>query len=228
MLFNSIQPLPCTDSLAAYFRIESVNQAINLLDGADFRTGMSGSMRVRQADPDRKRVPLRNSGDANRAPTSNLYRERTKRMTIQMNQKLADWDDDDPRTEEIEAMPTDRYGKTVIVKHMFTLQGLEKEPDLLNELPEDIRDQAREEEWGQILQIEIYDKEPEGVVRIKFADPEGAKKAVMKMDGRFFAGKQLVAYVPEKKEYYKKKPRDAEEEEDRLKKYGEELSKAGE
>lgn len=211
--------------LVAYFRPESVGQAIYLLDGTDFRTGMSGPMRVQEADMSFKKVKEYKTDEPGRKPRSNKDREKIKRMTNQMNARLADWDDDDPQVLEEEAKPASKWDKTVIVKHMFTLEGLEKEPELIVELPEDIRDQARDEEWGEVLHVEIYDQEPEGVVRIKFRDAEGAKKAVMRMDGRFFDGQQLKAYVPEKKEFYKKKPRDEEEEERRLEQYGEELSK---
>ena len=47
------------------------------------------------------------------------------------------------------------------------------------------------------------------------------------MDGRFFDSRQLVAYIPDKKEVYKKSVVDEEEEERRLRKYGEELEQDG-
>lgn len=103
----------------------------------------------------------------------------------------------------------------------------QEEPELLLELPEDIREKAEEEDWGAITTIDVFDKEPDGVVKIRFKDAKSATKAVMNMDGRIFAGKQLVAYIPDKREVYRKSDRDVEEEEEerRLKKYGEELER---
>lgn len=71
----------------------------------------------------------------------------------------------------------------------------------------------------------LYDKEPEGVVSVRFADPEAARQCVkvrsssirefefghdqvshnfQTMDGRWFGGIQVVAYISEGREKFKK------------------------
>lgn len=50
----------------------------------------------------------------------------------------------------------------------------------------------------------LYDKEPEGVVSVRFADPECARQCVKTMDGRWFGGIQVVAYISQGGEKFKK------------------------
>lgn len=107
------------DALIVYFRPESVQLAMQMLDDSDFRLGQNAPdgerMRVQPADfsfKEQKEIPTeRNTRD----------KKRIMKKTQKLNNKLADWDDDDP-------MPvpgTSRWDKVVILKHMFTLKELE-------------------------------------------------------------------------------------------------------
>ncbi|PNS20963.1 Splicing factor U2AF-associated protein 2 [Sphaceloma murrayae] len=215
------------EALITFFRPESVQMAIDLLDATDLRTYMSGDMRVQVADMSYKKHKEYKAGDGDKKGRPGKDVAKIKKMTEKMNSRLADWDDDDPQVVEEEVKPASKFDKTVYVKHMFTLEEMEEEPELLLELPEDIREKAEEEEWGAITTIDVFDKEPDGVVKIRFKDAKSAMRAVMNMDGRIFGGHQLEAYVATKREVYRKSDRDVDEEEEerRLKKYGEELEK---
>lgn len=128
------------EALVVYFRPESVNLAIQMLDDSNFRIGVpgpQGPMRVQHADFSFK--------SQQEAPTKTSMRDKKKimRRTQKLNRyggttfdlgclgwalliyafsKLADWDDDDPS-----ALPdtTSRFDKIVILKHMFTLKELD-------------------------------------------------------------------------------------------------------
>ena len=125
------------DALIIYFKPESVNLAIQMLDDTDFRLGQpapGGKMKVVAADfsyKAQKDPPVKGSGKdkkkiIKKTQKMNEYDFQTKCMKTQatkaLNSKLADWDDDDPS-----AMPdtTSRWDKVVILKHMFTLSELE-------------------------------------------------------------------------------------------------------
>ena len=110
------------DALIVYFRAESVNLAIQMLDDTDFRLGQSalgGKMRVSAADFSYKQ---QKEAPQDGAKGKNREKQKIIKKTQKMNNKLADWDDDDPS-----AMPEtgSRWDKVVILKHMFTLQELE-------------------------------------------------------------------------------------------------------
>jgi HIV Tat-specific factor 1 len=88
---------------------------------------------------------------------------------------------------------------------MFKPSDLDKEPELLIELKEDVREEA--ETLGEVTSVVIYDvglswmtvltaqKEEEGVMTIKFKDAVSAQACVMKMNGRWFDGRQVSGMV---------------------------------
>jgi HIV Tat-specific factor 1 len=107
------------DALIVYFRPESVELAIQMLDDTEFRLGSpgpNGNMRVQIADSSYKRQK--------EAPVQKNNKDKQKIMkkTQKMNSRLADWDDDDPQQ-----LPetSSKFDKVVILKHMFTPKELE-------------------------------------------------------------------------------------------------------
>ncbi|KKZ68565.1 hypothetical protein EMCG_01013 [[Emmonsia] crescens] len=184
------------DALIVYFRPESVKLAIQMLDDTDFRfgeTGPQGKMKVQAADFSFK--------VQKEAPVKQNMNEKRKIMkkTQRLNSKLADWDDDEPSM----APPTSsRWDKVVILKHMFTLQELEEDPAAILDIKEDIRQECLK--LGNVTNVVLYDKEEEGVASVRFADVESANICVQKMDGRFFSGTRVVAYIADGSEKFKK------------------------
>ncbi|KAJ5166836.1 nuclear mRNA splicing factor-associated protein [Penicillium canariense] len=183
------------EALVVYFRPESVNLAIQMLDETDFRFGQPGPlgpMKVQAAELSFK--------SQKEAPPKSSMRDKRKIMerTQRLNSKLADWDDDEPS-----ALPdtNSRQDKTVILKHMFTLKELEDAAAILD-IKQDIRDECAK--VGEVTNVVLYDKEPEGVVSVRFADPAAARQCVKVMDGRFFGGTRVEAYVSVGREKFKK------------------------
>lgn len=71
---------------AAYFKPESIPNAINILDETDFRTGGPGAMRVQEADlsyKKQKEVPAGEAGQQNKR--SQRDRQKIIEKTQQMN-----------------------------------------------------------------------------------------------------------------------------------------------
>ncbi|KAL3491151.1 nuclear mRNA splicing factor-associated protein [Aspergillus germanicus] len=184
------------EALVVYFRPESVNLAIQMLDDSDFRlgeTGPQGSMRVQAADFSFK--------SQQEAPTKTSMRDKKKiiKRTQKLNNKLTDWDDDEPAA----LVDTNsRFEKVVILKHMFTLKELDDDPAAILDIKEDIRDECSK--LGEVTNVVLYDKEPEGVVSVRFTDPEAARNCVKLMNGRFFGGIAVVAYISDGSERFRK------------------------
>ena len=175
------------DALVVYFRPESVDLALQMLDDTEFRLGTqgpNGNMRVQAADFSYK--------SQQEAPEKRNKRDQQKviRKTQKMNNKLADWDDDDPQQ-----LPdtSSKFNKVVVLKHMFSLQELEvcllsrslsccllthpkDDPSAILDIKEDIRDECSK--LGNVSNVVLYDKEPAGVATVKFADPDAAAKCV--------------------------------------------------
>lgn len=208
------------EALIVYFRPESVLQAINLLHDSPFRSdGKSGNMTVKAADMSYKKVKTAGS-------TGSTLKGDTKRKLIQkhneMYAKLAEWSDDEPST-----IPTtySKWDKLVIMKHMFTLEELEKDPQAYLDIKEDVRDEAST--CGEVTNVVLYDKEPEGVITVRFKQAADAVKFVHKTDGRFFDSRQVVSSIADARPRFKKSGRgtesDQEEENERLEKFGNDL-----
>ncbi|KAJ9389606.1 hypothetical protein DTO063F5_2099 [Paecilomyces variotii] len=184
------------DALVVYFRPESVNLAVQMLDETDFRLGMTapqGPMKVQPADFSFK--------SQQEAPTKTSMRDKKKilRKTQKLNSKLADWDDDD-----VAALPdtTSRWDRIVVLKHMFTLKEIEEDPAAILDIKEDIRDECSK--LGEVTNVVLYDKEPDGIVTVRYSDPEPARQCVRMMDGRFFSGTRVEAYIADGSERFKK------------------------
>ncbi|OJJ49729.1 hypothetical protein ASPZODRAFT_109406 [Penicilliopsis zonata CBS 506.65] len=184
------------EALVVYFRPESVNLAVQMLDDSDFRLGVTGPlgpMRVQIADFSFK--------SQQEAPAKISMKDKKKimRRTQKLNNKLADWDDDDPS-----ALPdtSSRWERVVILKHMFTLKELQEDPAAVLDIKQDIRDECSR--IGEVTNVVLFDKEEEGVVSVRFTDPEAAMQCVKVMDGRFFAGTRVEAYIADGSEKFKK------------------------
>lgn len=136
-------------------------------------------------------------------------------LTRMLRSKLADWDDDDPS-----AIPeTDsRWDKVVVVKHVFTLEELANDPNALNEIQDDMKEEA--ETLGDVTKVTLFDKEEAGVVTIRFADDVAARACVEVFNGRSYDKQTLVAYIADGTEKFKKSrivvTNDDDDEEERL------------
>lgn len=95
---------------------------------------------------------------------------------------------------------------------MFSLSELEEDPDAISEIAADIREEC--EKFGEILNVTLYDREKDGVVSIKFSDPESALECVRVNDGRMFAGQKIEAYIFDGTERFRKKGKQRENDED--------------
>ncbi|KAL9098543.1 MAG: hypothetical protein Q9163_005816, partial [Psora crenata] len=107
------------DALIVYFRAESVDLAVQMLDDTELRflgENSNGTIRVAPAD-----FSYKQQKDAPQK-SNNKDKKKIIKKTQKLNHKLADWDDDDPQTLQD---TSSRWDKVVILKHMFTLQELE-------------------------------------------------------------------------------------------------------
>ncbi|CAB4427595.1 unnamed protein product [Rhizophagus irregularis] len=197
------------DALVTYLKEESVALACQLLDETQLRPEEVSVIRVQKAQfREKEPKPDANQND------NKLDKKKVQKKLHQLEKKL-DWYESEP------GKKAERYNKIVILKHMFTLEELESDITLLLDLKEDIR--AECEKLGEVTNVILYDKEPEGVVSVKFKDQLSADACVMKMNGRFFAGRRIEAEIFDGKQKYQKtnaKSGETEEEESvRLEKY---------
>ncbi|RSL70666.1 hypothetical protein CEP53_001824 [Fusarium sp. AF-6] len=206
------------DALIVFFKPQSVEMAIMLLDDTDFRINPSGTregrIRVQAADSSYKKVKYdqdgaasgdRSNGGAERKPQKNdRDRQKIIKKTQKLDAKLADWDDDIPYAGQPEA--TTKWDKLVILRHMFTLEELEEDPAALLEIKEDIREECAK--LGTVTNVVLFDQEPEGIVSVKFKDADSALACIKLMHGRSFDGRTVEAFLASGKEKFKRSQQD--------------------
>ncbi|KAL2885311.1 Splicing factor U2AF-associated protein 2 [Ceratocystis lukuohia] len=200
------------DALIVFFKPQSVEMAIMLLDDTDFRFTSAGKpegrIRVQEADSSYKKTKYEGKQDQQggnkdaQAPTTRKNdqdRHKIIKKTQKLELKLADWDDDQypPDKPVIKA----RWEKTVILSHMFTLKELEEDPTALLDIKEDIRDECSK--LGTVTNVILFDMEPEGIVSVKFKEIEAAHACVRMMHGRNFGGQVVEAGLATGKEKFK-------------------------
>lgn len=203
------------DALVIYFRPESVDLALQLLDETSLR-GDDQLLEVSKASFEHKK---KSGEDQNKKPRPEAEKKKASRRAGKLNSKLADWSDDD-----VDKLPkANKYDKIVILKGMFSLDELEKDPSLLLDLKDDVREEC--EKLGEITNVTLYDKEEEGIMRVKFKDAAQAQNCIKLMNGRYFGGAQIVAELHDGRRRYMKTGKNDEDdegeaEEQRLEKFG--------
>ncbi|KAJ6593891.1 hypothetical protein B0H19DRAFT_1011750 [Mycena capillaripes] len=193
------------EALVVYFKEDSVTLALNILDDAELRFGdPSTVMRVARAD-----FAHKNSGGGggnHDKPRKTMDKKKASKRIGKMQKKLLEWDDEDgfgPMLQpEDSANVANKNSRVVVLKHMFTLQRLEEDASLLLDLKEDVREECAS--LGEVTNVVLYDKEPEGVMTVKFRDPISAQACVVKMNGRFFDGLRVEASLYSGKQRFKR------------------------
>ncbi|OSD06718.1 hypothetical protein PYCCODRAFT_1430915 [Trametes coccinea BRFM310] len=185
------------DALVVYFKEESVDLAITMLDDAELRLGEpSTRMHVQRAEFSHKHEKSEGGAEAKPRRTVEDKKRATRRIG-KMQKKLGEWDDEDgfgpSKTEDDKMNVMNKHGRVVVLKHMFTLKELEEDSSLLLDLKEDVREECST--LGEVTNVILYDEEPEGIMTVKFKDPLSAQACVLKMNGRFFAGRRIEAYL---------------------------------
>ncbi|RPD78047.1 hypothetical protein L226DRAFT_531432 [Lentinus tigrinus ALCF2SS1-7] len=193
------------DALVVYFKEESVDLAITMLDDAELRVGEpSTTMHVQRAEFSHKHEGggqghghgQGGGGGAAAKPRKTVVdKKRATRRIGKMQKKLGEWDDEDgfgpAITEEDKANVMNKHGRVVVLKRMFTLKELEEDKSLLLDLKDDVREECST--LGEVTNVVLYDEEPEGIMTVKFKDPLSAQACVIKMNGRFFSGRRIEA-----------------------------------
>ncbi|KAI1105246.1 hypothetical protein F4804DRAFT_304752 [Jackrogersella minutella] len=222
------------DALIVFFKPQSVEMAIMLLDDTDFRftaSGLaSGRMRVQAADSSYKKTHYEKEGEGGKEDGSNgkpsaaeeATSDRSNHITgagkprdrtrDQEKQKII------KRTQKLDAKladwddDDDPYGAQLETAARRDRLVILRHMFTLNELDEDpaamleIKEDIREEcsKLGPVTNVVLYDLEEDGIASVKFKTPEAAEACVDLMDGRAFDGRTVRAAVATGREKYRK------------------------
>jgi hypothetical protein len=163
------------DGRCCYIKPESVDLALQILDGADIRGHIISVEHARfelkgQYDPSKKRRKMT---------------KQEKKKFREKQEKILGWQPEKPA----DARP--RHERVVVIKHAFKPEQFEKEPQQLTEISADFREECKK--YGDVRKVTVYDRHPEGVVTITFRQPEEADLCIAAVNRRWFAGQILDA-----------------------------------
>ncbi|KAI8460542.1 hypothetical protein BY996DRAFT_2216789 [Phakopsora pachyrhizi] len=189
-------------ALVVFLKSESVDLAIRLFDETSLRLGAptnQDNMQVSRAEFSHKQKSNGNNEEGSNNKIFNVdkkeFQQRQKRAKkVEKLKSKLEWDSEDEAS-KINENP--KFLKVAVLKHMFTIEELESDPSLLIDLKEDVREEC--ELLGNVTNLE-----PEGVMTVKFKEPIAAQACVVKMNNRFFAGRQVKAFIYDGKCRYKK------------------------
>ncbi|KAJ1814464.1 hypothetical protein LPJ56_004847, partial [Coemansia sp. RSA 2599] len=150
------------DALVTYFKAPSVQLAIDILDDSQFRSTDASRISVQEASFESKNDSVAAESEASKRPR--IDPKLLQKRIAQMERKL-DWADE-------ERPVSDRYKRTVILKHMFTIEELQEDVTLLLDLAEDVRSEC--EKLGVVTSVKIFDLSEEGAVAVKFKSEASA------------------------------------------------------
>lgn len=173
------------DALCTYIKIESVDLALNLLDGYLYK---DHKIKVEKA-----KFQLKGEYDPKLKPKMRKKKEKLKLKKQQ--EKLFDW-----RPEKKEGERS-KHEKVVIIKNLFDPSIFDKDVSLILEFQQDLREEAGK--IGEVRKVILYDRHPEGVAQITMASPEEADQVVTMLNGRWFMKRQLRADIWDGKTKYK-------------------------
>ncbi|KAI0243514.1 hypothetical protein L0F63_005865 [Massospora cicadina] len=203
------------DALITYFKPESAELAITLLDNTRLRHNIPRLIRVEKAEFSHKA-----DNEASEAKKPKVDPKLLKARRNQLEKKL-DWFEKNPNKR------SERYEKIVVLKRMFKPSEFDDDPALILELKEEIR--AECEKFGEVTNVVLYDRSEEGACTVRYKDVISALACVKVLDGRFFAGQRIVAAIHDGTKYEKstRQNNDEEAEAKRLEKYAKWLEDQG-
>lgn len=189
------------DGLVNYIRVESVQLAIDMLDGYEIKGHKIKVQRAQfqmRGEYNPKLKPKRNKQD----------KEKMKKM----KDKLLAWHPDKMRGER------GKNERVVIIKNLFEPSTFDNQVDLIIDYQNNVRDECVK--CGTVKKVIVYSCEPDGICEVRMSDPEEADLVVQMMDRRYFGKRMLSAAIWDGKTKYKLKETDAEAK-DRLSKWDE-------
>ncbi|XP_045502782.1 HIV Tat-specific factor 1 homolog [Colias croceus] len=165
------------DALCTYIKVESVDLALKLLDGSDFK---GNKIKVEKAHFQLK-------GEYNPALKPKKKKKKELEKIKKMQQKLFDW-----RPEKFIGERS-KHERVVIVKNLFHPTDFDKEVQLILDYQQDLREECGK--CGDVRKVVIFDRHPEGVAQITMKEPEQADAVIQLINGRWFGKRQITAEI---------------------------------
>lgn len=141
------------EALVVYFKPESVELAVQLLDDTHLRAaqGQVAGPRMRVEQAAFRTEPGAAAHDKKPRELTDAERKNLKKRMTKMHSKVNDWDSNSDE----DAHETRAAARTLILKKMFTLAELDADATLLLDLKQDVREEC--ESLGAVTNVVLWD-----------------------------------------------------------------------
>ncbi|ELU04565.1 hypothetical protein CAPTEDRAFT_225820 [Capitella teleta] len=161
------------DGICGYIKAESVDLALEILDGNDIRGNRVTVERAKfelkgQYDPKKKRRKLTN---------------KEKKRIKEKQEKLFAWRPDKLPGER------PRSDRVVIAKNAFTPEQFAKDPTKINLVSQKMRGKCNQ--FGDVRKVKVHDGHVDGVVSVTMGTPEEADLAIKGLNGCLLFGRVI-------------------------------------
>lgn len=173
------------DGLVHYIRVESVQLAIDMLDGYE--------VHGRKIKVQRAQFQMRGEYNPNLKPKR---KKQEKEKIKKLQDKLLDWRPDKMRGER------GKHERVVIIKNLFEPQEFDNAFEKIIEYQNDLREECTK--CGTVKKVVVYSCEEDGVAEVRMADAEEADLVVQMMHRRYFGKRRLTAELWDGKTKFKK------------------------
>ncbi|CAH1994876.1 unnamed protein product [Acanthoscelides obtectus] len=165
------------DALCTYIKVESVDLAMNLLDGYEYK---GHKIKVERA-----KFQMKGNFDPKLKPKMKKKKDKLKMKKAQ--EKLFDWRPEKKLGER------SKHERVVIVRNLFDPTIFDKDVGLILEFQQDLREECSKH--GKVNKVTVFDRHPEGIAQINMGTPEEADEVVILLNGRWFMKRQLKAEI---------------------------------
>ncbi|VEN41922.1 unnamed protein product [Callosobruchus maculatus] len=165
------------DALCTYIKIESVDLALNLIDGYEYK---GNKIKV-------ERAKFQMKGDFDPKLKPKMKKKKEKLKMKKQQEKLFDWRPEKKLGER------SKHERVVIIKNLFDPSIFDTDVGLILEFQQDLREECSK--YGKVNKVTIFDRHPEGIAQINMGSPEEADEVVNLLNGRWFMKRQLRAEI---------------------------------
>ncbi|KAI1711106.1 RNA recognition motif domain-containing protein [Ditylenchus destructor] len=185
---------PKGDGTCCYVKMESVQLALQILDGWD----LDGH----KVHVERAKFELKGAFDPSKKKKKLTVAQ--KKKFFENQQRLFEWKPEKPRNYR----PICEC--TVVLKNMFTLNEIDENAARILDLKEEVQELCAR--FGTVKKVTVYDTNPEGVVTVTFESVEHSDTAVSMLNGRLVGGRLIEASLWDGKAKFKRQETQEERE----------------
>jgi len=169
------------DGLCCYLAIESVDLAMQILDGAK-EDDCDDILSVTHAKFEQK-------GNFDATKKKKALKKKEKQALKKQKEKLLGWGGMGLTSGDTDVQKRGRHEKVVVFSNLFTVDEVMKDPLVIFKVKDDLKVACGH--YGVARKVNMFDGHPKGICSVAFTKPEEADRAIENLNGKMFRGRVM-------------------------------------